>query len=94
LLSRRVLLAVLGVVVLLIVLVGALVFGGFFNSPSPTRGPAELADLTPDGLADAPGLGYDLTIEVGEATAGGTTTKIVLELERLDPPPVITPPAP
>jgi hypothetical protein len=42
---------VLGVVVLLIVLVGALVFGGFFNSPSTTRGPSELADLTPDAAS-------------------------------------------
>jgi hypothetical protein len=29
-----------------------------------------------------------------DATAGGTTTKIVLELERLEPPPVINPPVP
>ena len=60
-----VVLAVLGVVVLVIVLIGALVVGGFLDSPAPTRGPAELARLTPDALAEAPGLGYDLSIEVG-----------------------------
>ena len=66
---NRALLAVLGVVVLVIVLIGALVVGGFFDSPAPTRSPAELAELTPTALAEAPGLGYDLTIEVGEAGA-------------------------
>ena len=64
-----VLLAVLGGVVLISIVIAALVLGGFYNAPAPTRSPAELAELTPDALAEAPGLGYDLTIEVGEAGA-------------------------
>jgi len=77
-----ILLAVLGAVVLVLIAFAALVLGGFLTAPAPTRGPAELAELTPDALAEAPGLGYDLTVEVREAGAlMGLNSSGLIDLE-------------
>jgi hypothetical protein len=62
-------LAAVGAVLVVGVVVGVLVVAGFFSSPAGTRSSAELAAMTPEALAESPGLAYDLSIEVSEVGA-------------------------
>ena len=64
---KRIALALFGVALVLVTVVGALALAGFFNAPRPTRESAELVRMAPAALAEARGVGYRLSVESGDA---------------------------
>ena len=63
----RIALAVGGLTVVVVIFAGALALAGLFNAPGPTGNPVELIRMVPEALTDAPGLGYRLSVESGDA---------------------------
>ena len=60
-------LAGLGMVLLVGVLVGIFAVGGFFTPSDVGRPPAEILQMAPDAIANAPGVRFRLSIESEEA---------------------------